>query len=88
MKSDPSSEASTGAKKPELSFRKTRLFILFRLVGVCIYASVYDRTVDANRKSPLAEGVDDDNGTDVVVDALVDVIHFFLQSVSKRQFEG
>ena len=36
-------------------------------------------------KSPLAEGVDDDNGTDVVVDALVDAIHFFLQSVSDGQ---
>ena len=38
-------------------------------------------------KSPLAEGFYDDNGTDVVVDALVNAIHFFLQSVSEFQLE-
>ena len=39
VNNDPRSEASTGAKKPDVSLRKTRLFILFRLVVVfmCIY---------------------------------------------------
>ena len=48
VKSDPSSEASTGAKKPELSFRKT-MFILFGLVGVCIYASIYEPLAHATK---------------------------------------
>ena len=49
---------------------------------LCVLVSIYGRAVDANKKSPLAEGVDDDNGADVVVDAIVNAIHFFLQSVS------
>ena len=39
------------------------------------------------QKSPLAEGVDDDKGTDVVVDALVDVIHHWLQLCCEFQLE-
>ena len=35
VNSEPRSEASTGAKKSEDSFRKA-MFILFRLVGVCV----------------------------------------------------
>ena len=54
---------------------------------LCVLVSIYGMAVDATEKSPLAEGVDDDNGTDVVVDALVNAIHFFLQSVSEFQLE-
>ena len=43
---EPSSEASTGAKKPEDSFRKTRLFISAAKL-VCVLVSIYGRAVDA-----------------------------------------
>ena len=39
----------------------------------------------ASFKQSLTEGVDDDNGADVVVDALVDGIHFFLQLISEPE---
>ena len=46
VNSDPRSEASTGAKKPEVSFLKTRL-IAFLIVVVCVLVSIYDRGGDA-----------------------------------------
>ena len=52
-------------------------------LSCCVYMcmSIYEIEEDAiarDEKSPLAEGVDDDNGEDVVVDAWVDGIHFLL----------
>ena len=43
---DPSSEASTGAKKPDDSFRKTRLFISAAKL-VCVLVSIYYKAGDA-----------------------------------------
>ena len=39
------------------------------------------------QKKPSDEGVDNDNGEDVVVDALVDVIHHWLQLRCEFQLE-
>ena len=84
---DPRSEASTGAKKPDVSFRKT-MFIAFRFVVVCMVStySMEADTIVLNGKSHLAEGFDDFDY--VVIDALVDGIHFLLQLVSKLEFVG
>ena len=78
VNSDPRSEASTGAKKPDVSLRKT-MFIAFRFVVVCMLStySMEADTIVLNGKSHLADGFDDFDY--VRIDALVDGIHFWLQ---------